>query len=136
MRAMPSMRGPPPKTVDEYLRSVPKGARAVLQGIRRTIREAAPDAIETIGYQIPMYKYHGNLVSFAAFSDHLSFFPMSLECMEGFEEELRRYDRSKGTIRFPVDNPMTASLVRKLVKARMKENLAREAGRRRPSEKA
>lgn len=132
---MPSMQGPLPKSVDEYLRSVPKEARAVLQGLRRTIRETAPDAVEAIGYRMPMYRYHGMLVSFAAFSDHLSFFPMSVACMEAHEEELRPYDKSKGTIRFPVDKPLPASLVRKLVKARMKENEAREA-RRRPAKRA
>ncbi len=133
---MPPMPGAAAKSVDEYLRSVPRDARRILEGIRRTIREAAPDAVETIGYRIPMYKYHGNLVSFAAFSDHLSFFPMSLACMEGFEEELRRYDRSKGTIRFPVERPLPASFVRRIVKARMKENLAREAARRKRAGKA
>lgn len=132
---MASMRGARPKTVDAYLRSVPKEARAVLQGIRRTIRETAPDAAEGIGYGMPLYRYHGMLVSFAAFSDHLSFFPMSVACMEAHEAELRPYDRSKGTIRFPVDKPLPASLVRKLVRARMKENEAREAGRRRPSKR-
>src|SRR6185503_18322794 len=113
-----------PKNVDEYLAGVPKEARATLEKLRQTIKAAAPMASEGISYQMPMYKHHGMVVGFAAFKGHCSIFPGSA-VMEAHKEELSRYDTSKGTIRFPADKPLPAALVKKLVKARIKENEAR-----------
>ena len=115
---------PPAKNVDEYLAGVPKEARATLEKLRRTIKAAAPMASEGISYQIPMYKHHGMVVGFAAFKNHCSIFP-GAAVMDAFREELKPYDTSKGTIRFRVDKPLPATLVKKLVRARIKENEAR-----------
>ena len=112
-----------PKTVDEYLAGVPEPARTTLSKIRAVIRSIAPaEATEVISYRIPMFKYKGMLMGFAAFSNHCSLFPGSLSAMQAFKDELRDFDTSKGTIRFPVDKPPPAALVKKLVKARIEEN--------------
>jgi uncharacterized protein YdhG (YjbR/CyaY superfamily) len=108
--------------VDEYLAGVPEPAHSTLNRIRAAIRSAVPpEATEAIGYGIPTFRYKGALVGFAAFSNHCSFFPMSLSVMEAFKNELKNLDTSKGTIRFPLDKPMSAALVKKLVKARIAE---------------
>jgi uncharacterized protein YdhG (YjbR/CyaY superfamily) len=112
------------KDVDEYLEGVPKEARATLEKLRKTIKAAAPMASEVISYQMPMYKHHGMVIGFAAFKDHCSIFPGSA-VMDAHKEELKRYDTSKGTIRFPASKPLPATLVKKLVKARIEENEAR-----------
>ena len=117
-------RSAPAKDVDEYLAGVPKEARATLEKLRKTIKAAAPMASESISYQMPMYKHHGMLIGFAAFKDHCSLFPGSA-VMDAHKEELKRYDTSKGTIRFPANKPLPAALVKKLVKARIAENEAR-----------
>ena len=112
-----------PKTVDEYLAGVPEPARSTLNKIRATIRSAAPvEATEVISYRIPMFKYKGMLMGFAAFSNHCSLFPGSLSAMKGLENVLKAFPTSKGTIRFPVDKPPSAALVKKLLKARIAEN--------------
>ncbi len=110
--------------VDEYLAGVPKEARVTLEKLRKTIKAAAPMASEVISYQMPMYKHHGMVVGFAAFKDHCSIFPGSA-VMDAYKEELKVYDTSKGTIRFPANKPLPAALVKKLVKARIAENEAR-----------
>ena len=114
----------PARDVDEYLAGVPKEARATLEKLRRTIKAAAPMASEVISYQMPMYKHHGMVVGFAAFKDHCSIFPGSA-VMDVYKKELKHYDTSKGTIRFPANKPLPAALVKKLVKARIAENEAR-----------
>ncbi len=112
-----------PKGVEEYLSGVPQPARRTLNKVRAAVRAAAPpEATEAISYQIPTFKYKGSLVAFAAFSKHCSFFPMSMAVMRAFKKELSRFDTSKGTIRFPLDKPLSAALVKKLVKARIAEN--------------
>jgi uncharacterized protein YdhG (YjbR/CyaY superfamily) len=114
----------PPKNVDEYLARVPEPARSTLNRIRAVIRSAVPpDATEVISYRIPTFKYKGSsLLGFAAFSNHCSLFPMSLAVMEAFKNELKSFDTSKGTIHFPVDKPLPAGLVKRIVKARILEN--------------
>ena len=115
--------GAAPKNTDEYLAGVPQPARGTLDKIRAAIRAAAPpEATEAIGYGMPTFRYRGALVAFAAFSKHCSFFPMSGSVVQAFQEELKGYETSKGTIRFPVDKPLPAALVKKLVKARIAEN--------------
>ena len=115
-----------PKTVDEYLASVPEPARSTLKHVRATIRSVAPaEATEAISYRIPAFKYKGMLMWYAAFADHCSLFP-GASVIAAFKDELKGYSVSKGTIRFPVDKPLPAALVKKLVKARIAENEGRK----------
>jgi uncharacterized protein YdhG (YjbR/CyaY superfamily) len=94
-----------------------------LSSLRAVIRSVVPEeATEVISYRIPMFKYKGMLMGFAAFSHHCSLFPGSLTAMQALKNELEGFDTSKGTIRFPVDKPPPAALVKKLVKTRMKQN--------------
>ena len=120
--------GVAPRNTDEYLAAVPEPARGTLNKIRAAIRAAAPaEATEAIGYGMPTFRYKGALVGFAAFSHHCSFFPMSGSVIEAFQSELKEYETSKGTIRFPVDKPLPAALVKKLVKARVAQNESKKA---------
>lgn len=119
----------PPADIDVYLAAVPADARAALEKLRRTIRSAAPKAVEVISYRIPTFRYHGGLVAFAAFKNHCSFFPMSYATIAAHRDELAPWYAAKGTIRFTVDRPLPAALVRKMVKARIAENEARARAR-------
>ena len=112
------------KDVDEYLASFSEEVRIALEQVRSAIRAAAPGSTERISYGMPMYYYHGMLVGFAAFKDHLSFFP-GPAVIKRYEADLKNYETSKGTIRFHVDKPLPSSLIRKLVKARIEVNDAR-----------
>jgi uncharacterized protein YdhG (YjbR/CyaY superfamily) len=110
------------KSVDEYLENVPEPARSTLNKIREAIRSAVPpEAVEAISYGMPAFKYKGVLVWYAAFSNHCSLFPTA-SIIEKFKKELQGYSVSKGTIHFPTEKPLPASLVRKLVKARVAQN--------------
>ena len=120
----------PAKSVDDYLAAVPEEARAVLETLRRTIRDAAPKAEEAVSYQIPSFKYHGPLVFFAAFKNHCSFYVASKSVMKTFSSELKPYDTSGTTIHFSAENPLPATLVKKIVKARIEENEARAKKRK------
>jgi uncharacterized protein YdhG (YjbR/CyaY superfamily) len=112
----------PPKTVDEYLSRIPEPARSTLNEIRATIRSAVPpEATESISYGIPVFKHKGVIVWFAAFRDHCSLFP-GASVIAAFKNELKDYQTSKGTIRFPLDKPLPAALLKKLVKARIAES--------------
>jgi len=113
------------KNVDDYLASVPATARATLKKIRRTIKAAAPNATEKISYGMPSFYYLGPLVAYAAFKDHCSFFPMSTSVIEAHKIELKEYSTSTGTIRFAIDTPLPSALVKRLVKARIRENEAK-----------
>jgi len=120
----PAKRGPRAQTIDNYLAAVPKDARAALEKLRKTIQAAAPEATETISYQVPTFKHHGGLVAFAAFPDHCSFFVMSPKVMRAHAAELRGYKLGTATISFPADEPLPSALVTRLVKARIAENEA------------
>ena len=113
------------KDVDGYLAEVPAEARAALEKLRQTIRAAAPQATEVISYGMPAFKYHGILVYYAAFAKHCSFFP-GAALIRAHQRELARFETSKGTIRFTPEKPIPATLVRKFVKARIRENEARQ----------
>ena len=114
---------PEPKDVDEYLAGVLEPARGTLIRLRAMIRSVLPpEATEAISYRIPTFKYKGPLLAFAAFSDHCSLFPMSGTVVAALKNELRNFETSKGTIRFPLDKPLPAALVKKVVKARIAEN--------------
>lgn len=114
-----------PATVDEYLAELPAKERTVLSNLRKTIKATAPKADEVIGYGMPGYKYYGMLVYFAAFKNHCSFFP-GTAMLGKFEDEVKPYQTSKGTLQFTVDKPLPASLVKKIVKERMKQNEAKQ----------
>jgi uncharacterized protein YdhG (YjbR/CyaY superfamily) len=112
---------PVPKTVDDYLASVPEPARDTLQRVRLAIRSAMPvEATEIISYGMPAFKYRGTIVWFAAFSNHCSLFP-GASVIKAFKNELEEFETSKGTIQFPVDKPPAPALLKKMVKARLAE---------------
>jgi uncharacterized protein YdhG (YjbR/CyaY superfamily) len=111
------------KDVEEYLARVPEPARSTLEKVRAMIRAAAPaEATEVISYGMPAFHYKGALVAYAAFKKHCSFFPMNASLIDALGEELKGYRTSKGTLQFPLDKPLPAALVRKMVKARVAEN--------------
>jgi uncharacterized protein YdhG (YjbR/CyaY superfamily) len=128
--ATDKMAKKPPKSIDSYLASVPPDSRAALEKLRKAIKAAAPTAEEGIGYGMPGFKYLGRpLAYFAAYTKHCSFFPASGTITERFAGDLKAYETAKGTIKFSPDRPLPATLVRKLVKARMVEVEAAEAER-------
>jgi uncharacterized protein YdhG (YjbR/CyaY superfamily) len=109
-----------PKTIDEYLANVNPDQWATLEKLRRTILAAAPGAEECISYGIPSFRVNGrSLVYFAAWANHCSFYPGSAAVLKNFQDELKPFQTSKGTIRFTPRKPLPATLVKKLVKARM-----------------
>ena len=110
------------KTIDEYIKSFPEDVQTILENIRRTIQQAAPEATETISYQIPTFKLHGNLVHFAAFKNHFGFYPTP-KAIEVFNRELSAYEVSKGTIRFPLGEEIQYDLIEKITLFRVNENL-------------
>lgn len=113
------------KTIDEYLAALSDEKRAALEKLRKTIKAAAPKAEECISYQLPAFRLGGRmLVAFGATANHCAFYPMSSSTVEAYKDELKGYDTSKGTVRFQAGNPLPATLVRKLVKARIAENRA------------
>jgi len=111
-------------TVDEYISLAEPKAKKALKDIRKTIRSVATKADEVISYQIPGYKYHGMLVFFAAWKNHISLYPAPWKA-ESLKKEMSAYEGSKGTIKFPLDKPMPLTLIKKMVKYRIKENEAR-----------
>jgi uncharacterized protein YdhG (YjbR/CyaY superfamily) len=112
-----------PRNIDEYLAGVLEPARTTLNKVRAVIRSAVPpETTEAISYGMPTFKYKGSLVAFGAFSNHCSLFPMSLSVIEAFKNELKPFQTSKGTLQFPVDKPLPAALLKKLVKARIAQN--------------
>ncbi len=115
-----------PTTIDEYLANVGEEKRCALEKLRKAIRAAAPQAEECISYQLAAFRQKKMLVGFGATSKHCAFYLFSGSLVEKFPKELQGYDTSKGTIRFSADKPLPATLVRKLVKARLAENAAEE----------
>jgi len=106
-----------PKTVEEYLEGVPEPQRTTLKKVRTVIQSVLPEeATEGISYRIPCVKYKGMLVCYAAFAEHCSLFGMSGTLLGPFKDELKKYSTSKGTIRFAVDKPLPAMLIKRLVK--------------------
>ena len=124
-----SVKKTKPQSIGEYLARVPAEPRAALEQLRRTIKSVVPEAVETISYEIPTFKLNGRmLVSFAAFSEHCSFFP-GAGPIEVHRTDLKAFPTSKGTIRFTPDRPLSAALVKKLVKTRIKLD---KASRKKP----
>jgi uncharacterized protein YdhG (YjbR/CyaY superfamily) len=118
-----------PTTIDEYIAGFPSDVQAILQRIRATIRKAAPQAEETIKYQMPAFVLHGNLVHFAAFKNHIGFYPVPTG-IEAFKKELSAYKGAKGSVQFPLDQPIPYGLISRIVKFRVKENLAKAEAKR------
>ena len=114
---------PKPNTIDKYLAALPDDKRAALENLRKTIKAAAPRAEECISYGLPALRLDGKpLVAFGATANHCAFYPMSSSTVDAHTDELKAYDISKGTIRFQPERPLPATLVRKLVKARIAES--------------
>ncbi len=118
-----------PKTIDEYIAGFPDDVQQILQKIRVTIRDVAPDAEETIKYQIPTFTLKGNLVHFAAFKKHIGFYPTPTGT-EAFQKELSVYKGGKGSVQFPLDEPIPFDLIRRIVEFRVQENLEKAEARR------
>lgn len=113
-----------PKNIDEYIAGFPSEVQEILEQIRMTIRKAAPDAEETISYQMPTFTLKGNLVHFAAFKRHIGFYPTSTG-IEKFKDELSAYEGGKGSVRFPLGHPIPFDLISEIVRFRVRENLDR-----------
>ncbi len=112
----------PPQTIDAYIAAFPEAVQEKLAALRLTIREAAPDAEETITYQIPTFKLNGNLVHFAAYKTHIGFYPAP-SGIEAFKKDLAPYATAKGSVRFPLDESIPFDLVSRIVAYRVAENL-------------
>lgn len=110
--------------IDEYIATFPPNVRAILRKVRSTIRRAAPEAKETISYRIPTFKLQGPLVHFAAFKDHIGFYP-PVKGDASIEKAVARYANEKGNLRFPLDEPIPYRLIERIVKLRVKQNLAK-----------
>ena len=113
------------RTVDEYLAGFPPSTKKMMQELRTAIKQAAPEAEEVISYNMPAYKLKGVLVYFAGYKGHIGFYPLP-SAIEAFKKELAAYEQSKGTVRFPLDEPLPVKIVTKLVKFRVKENLEKD----------
>lgn len=120
----------PPRNVDEYIAGFPREVQEILQQIRTTIKQVAPDAEEAIKYGIPTFVLNGNLVHFAAFKHHVGFYPTP-SGIEAFKDELARYQSAKGSVQFPIDEPMPLRLIEEIVRFRVKEASAKATARKR-----
>jgi len=118
-------KSPPPKNINDYLKTVPPGSKAVLRKLRATIRAAARGAEEGISYGIPVFKLNGPLVFFAAYDDHCSLFVPGKALVASLKSELRGFHASGATIHFTPDHPLPATIVRKIVRARVEANMLR-----------
>jgi uncharacterized protein YdhG (YjbR/CyaY superfamily) len=118
-----------PKTIDEYIAACPPDVREILQKIRMTIHKAAPQATEKISYQMPTFFLNGNLVHFAAFKEHIGFYPIPTG-VEAFKQELSVYKQGKGSVQFPLDQPIPYDLITRIVKFRVEENMKKVRAKR------
>jgi uncharacterized protein YdhG (YjbR/CyaY superfamily) len=110
-----------PQTIDDYIAGYPADVQAILQQIRQTIHETAPEATEAISYGMPTFKLNGNLVHFGAFKNHIGFYPVP-SGMEAFKDELAAYKQGKGSVQLPLDKPMPLDLIRRIVEFRVQES--------------
>ncbi len=113
-----------PKTIDAYVSAWPDNIQHLLEQVRFAIRDAAPSAAETISYGIPTFTLNGNLVHFAAFKNHIGFYP-GPSGIEAFQDQLSTYVRAKGSVQFPYDRPLPLGIISRIVKYRVKENKAK-----------
>jgi len=112
--------------VNEYISGFPKDVQGILEKLRTTIKKAAPGAEELINYGVPAFRLNGNLVFFAAHKNHIGFYPAP-SGIEAFKKELAAYEGAKGSVQFPIEKPLPFSLITKIVKFRIKENLEKAA---------
>lgn len=117
------------KDIDSYIASFPKDIQEILEKLRKTIREVAPDATETISYQMPTFRLNGNLVHFAAYANHIGFYPAPSGITK-FRKELSVYKNAKGSVQFPIKEPLPFDLITKIVQFRVTENLVKENSKR------
>ena len=117
-------------SIDEYIATFPPEIQQKLEAIRATIKAAAPEAVEKISYQMPTFYLHGNLVHFAAFKQHIGFYPTP-SGIEAFQDELSAYKGAKGSVQFPLDQPLPLDLVRRMIEYRVAENLQSAAAKKR-----
>lgn len=117
-------------TIDEYINAFEGEVKSILQKIRKTVREVAPEAIESINYGIPTFKQYGNLVHFAAYKNHIGFYP-SPSGMEEFKKEVAIYKTGKGTMQFPLGKPIPYDLISEMVQFRLEENLIKSGKKKR-----
>ncbi len=123
------MKSDAPKTVDEYIAGFPADVQDLLQRIRQTIRQAAPDAVERIAYQMPTFVLGGNLVHFAAYKSHIGFYPTP-SAIEKYRQEFSVYKGSKGAVQFPIHGPIPFDLIAEVVRFRVEENRNRYKARK------
>jgi uncharacterized protein YdhG (YjbR/CyaY superfamily) len=112
------------KNMDEYISSFPENVQVILDKLRKVIRESAPEAEEAISYGMPTFKLNGNLVHFAAYKNHIGFYPTPSGII-AFKEELSSYKQAKGSVQFPIDQPIPFDIVKRIVEFRVKENKAK-----------
>ncbi len=117
------MTDPAPRDVDEYIAAAPEAAQPMLHELRRLIRAAAPEAEEKISYGMPFYEYHGRLIYFAAYKNHIGLYPLG-QAKDRYADELKEYLSGRSTARFPIGRPLPISLIRKVVSLRVEENEA------------
>ncbi|CAM4448264.1 iron chaperone [Paenibacillus typhae] len=117
------------ENIDDYIGQAAPEVRELLQEIRKVIHEAAPEATEKISYQMPTFDLHGNLVHFAAFKKHIGFYPAP-RGIEAFKDELSVYKGAKGSVQFPLGQPMPYDLISRIVKFRAAENIEKAKGKR------
>jgi len=111
-----------PRDIDEYIHTFPDEVQEILENIRQTIKEAAPDAKEKISYGIPTFTLNGNLVHFAGYKKHIGFYPTP-SGIEKFKKELTEFESAKGSVKFPLDKPIPYGLIGEITRFRVKENL-------------
>lgn len=112
-------------TIDEYIANFPESVQKILEKVRSTIKKVAPEAEETIGYGIPTFKLHGNLVHFAGYAHHIGFYP-GPEALEVFAKDLKEFELSKGTVRLPLDKEIPYDLIEKITRYRVEKNTSKK----------
>ena len=116
-------------SIDQYIHGFPEHVQAILSELRSSIGMAAPQAVEKISYRMPTFYFNGNLVHFAAFKQHIGFYPTP-SGITAFQQELKIYKTSKGAIQFPIDQPLPLKLIKKIVEFRVKENSQKKVGKK------
>lgn len=117
----------PAKDIDTFINTYPRDVQTILQELRQVIHDEVPEVKEKIAYGIPTFTFHGNLVHFSAYNRHIGFYPGAAPIAE-FQKELRPYETAKGTVRFPINQPLPLDLIRKIIQAAVKRNLNKMRG--------
>ncbi len=122
------------RTIEQYIAGVPPEIQSILEELRSVIKEAAPEAEETISYQLPTFKLKGNLIHFGAFKNHIGLYPTP-SGMEQFKVALSAYENAKGSVKFPLNQPLPWDLIREIVRFRVNENLEKARSKARKPRK-